>query len=440
MINLMIVAGDRTEQLSKFMEERGTFAVSYSYESLGLNLGQIKDSIITADQLLYLYQEDIIDIRVDMQILKELLMKNGFFTVKEIIFVVPDCKSAKKAISYFNSVMESSDFTKYSIKEVSDKPSFNDIYDSIIGISKHQSFNNSYNNVYRVERGVESKVSYEDKNDINLIVEPFSYDRLKAFDAAKQTAIHTESGVLHQDDFIEDLPKFDSPELGQLNVESVLTETESFIVTGLEKSGISTWSVALAESTIKTGKPVTIIDFTENRDIKSLLEQQGLAYNEVNMLNMLKLYNPKTGVVNVCTIHNMKEDSVKLEFLQNLYSLSKLEKGYIFIAMNYGLMNCITSILCNDLTRTFFCVNCIESDILRIQNDLAEYAKEHRTTLILNNRVILIEGMSTMSAEDIKRILPFNLPVVRAIDFNSLEMDITLFNALIDGKENNNNG
>lgn len=431
MINLMIVAGDKTESLAKFMEERGTFSVNYAYESLGLNLGQIKDSIIIADQLLYLYQEDIIDIRVDMQVLKDLLMKNGFFTVKEIVFVVPECSSAKKAISYFNTVMQSSGFTKYNIREVAEKPSFNDIYDSIVGISQVQDFPNTYNNVYRVERGVESKVAYEEQDDLELIVEPFNYDNVKAYEAAKLTAVRTESGVIHFDENADRIEKFDSPVLGSLDVKSVLSETESYLVTGLAKSGISTWTAALAVSTMRTGRPVTIIDFTDNRDIKVLLEQQGIPFNELTMLNMTKLYHPKTGVINICTVRNAKENSVKREFLQNLYNANKMEKGYVFIAVNNRLCVDVTNILCNDLTRTFFCMNAIESDVLSVQNDLANYAEKKQVTLILNDRIRMMEGSTLLDAQHVKKLLPFEIPVVQPINFESLDIDNSLFNALI---------
>ena len=431
MINLMIVAGDKTESLAKFMEERGTFSVSYAYESLGLNLGQIKDSIIIADQLLYLYQEGIIDIRVDMQVLKDLLTKNGFFTVKEIVFVVPECTSAKKAISYFNTVMQSSGFTKYNIREVVEKPSFNDIYDSIVGVSQAQDFHNTYSNVYRVERGVESKVAYEEQDDLELKVEPFNYDSLKAHEAAKLTAIRTESGVVHYDEHSNTIEKFDNPILGALDIKSVLSETESFLVTGLAKSGISTWTAALAISTMRTGKPVTIIDFTDNRDIKVLLEQQGIPYNEVSMLSMTKLYNPKTGVINICTVRNSRENSVKREFLQNLYNSNKMEKGYVFIAVNNRLCIDVTNILCSDLTQTFFCMNPIESDVLSLQNDLAEYAEKKDITLILNDRIKMMEGSYLLDAQQVKKLLPFDIPVVQPITFESLDIDNSLFNALI---------
>lgn len=431
MINLMIVAGDRTEQLKRFMEEKGTFSVPFAYESFGLNMSKIKDSIITADQLLYLYAEEMIDIRIDMQLLKDLLIRNGFFTVKEIVFVVTDCKTKDKAIKYFSTVMESAKFTNFSIKQVGEKPSFNEIYESVIGVSNAQKFNNTYSNVYRVERGVESKVAYEDGDYIDMRVEPFSYDKVTNYEAAKLQAERTESGVVYQDTGKTDIEKFIDPELGQIHIERVLHDTKSFLISGLQKSGVSVWTTALATSIRNTGNPVTIIDFTDNRDIIPLLEQQGISYNAVSMLSMVKLYKPKTGVLNICTVHNDRENSVKREFLQNLYSSNKLEKGYILIATTHKFFEDVAAILGTDLTKTFFCMNPIESDVVSVQNELSIYTEKYKTVFILNNQCKLLGGMQTLTGEEVKELLPFDVPVVAPITFESLEMDETLYNLLI---------
>lgn len=431
MINLMIVAGDRTEQLKRFMEEKGTFSVPFSYESFGLNMSKIKDSIITADQLLYLYAEEMIDIRIDMQLLKDLLLRNGFFTVKEIVFVVTDCKTKEKAIKYFSAVMESANFTNFSIKQVGEKPSFNEIYESIIGVSNAQKFNNTYSNIYRVERGVESKIAYEDGDYIDMSVEPFSYDKVVSYENAKLQAERTESGVLYQDAADSDVEKFVEPNLGRLQINTIIHDTKSFLISGLQKSGISVWTVALATSIKTTGNPVTIIDFTINRDIIPLLEQQGISYNEVSMLSMVKLYKPKTGVLNVCTVHNDRENSVKREFLQNLYSSNKLEKGYILIAANHHFFEDVSAILGTDLTKTFFCMNPIESDVISVQNELSIYTERNNTVFILNNQCQLLGGMTTLSGQDVKELLPFDVPVVAPITFETLNMDDTLYNMLI---------
>lgn len=81
MINIMLVAGDKTDKLAKFFKMRNAFSVSMACESLSSNVAQIKDSIINVNTLLYFYQESSINIRTDMQILKELLSDNNFFTV-----------------------------------------------------------------------------------------------------------------------------------------------------------------------------------------------------------------------------------------------------------------------------------------------------------------------------------------------------------------------
>ena len=61
------------------MTERGTFEVPFYYESLSKNSNEIKNSIIKVDKMLYLYQPDVMSIRYDMGILKNLLAKSSFF-------------------------------------------------------------------------------------------------------------------------------------------------------------------------------------------------------------------------------------------------------------------------------------------------------------------------------------------------------------------------
>ena len=56
MINIMLVAGDKTDKLAKFFKMRNAFSVSMACESLSSNVAQIKDSIINVNTLLYFYQ------------------------------------------------------------------------------------------------------------------------------------------------------------------------------------------------------------------------------------------------------------------------------------------------------------------------------------------------------------------------------------------------
>ena len=147
MINIMLVAGDKTDKLAKFFKMRNAFSVSMACESLSSNVAQIKDSIINVNTLLYFYQESSINIRTDMQILKELLSDNNFFTVGEIIFIIAENENSDKAVNYFKAAMSESSFSKYTIKLLKGKPTFDLIYNTVLGVSKNTDFANSYNNI-----------------------------------------------------------------------------------------------------------------------------------------------------------------------------------------------------------------------------------------------------------------------------------------------------
>ena len=53
MINIMLIAGDKTEKLSEFLIQKGTFNLEYAFNSLSEDIHTIRDSIINVDKLVY---------------------------------------------------------------------------------------------------------------------------------------------------------------------------------------------------------------------------------------------------------------------------------------------------------------------------------------------------------------------------------------------------
>ncbi|MCM1172509.1 MAG: hypothetical protein NC393_10320 [Clostridium sp.] len=98
MINIMLIAGDKTEKLSEFLKQRGTFNIDYEFSSLMEDILEIKDSIISVDKLVYLLDEQTLNMRAEMKLLKELLTEDGFFTVREILFIITERDGTDKAV------------------------------------------------------------------------------------------------------------------------------------------------------------------------------------------------------------------------------------------------------------------------------------------------------------------------------------------------------
>ena len=198
MKSIMIIAGDKTEKLADFFTERGAFSVDYAYNSLSTNVVQIRDAIINVDKLLYVYQDGI-NIKADMQVLKESLSNGAFFTVKEMVFVTSDDEEAVVAKKYFNAVIESTGFSNYEIKTIAGRLTFAGIYDTVLGISVDANVKNTFKTVYRVERGDKAKKAFVPADDSNLLIEPFDDSNQLELEKRKTNIINTESGIPRKD-------------------------------------------------------------------------------------------------------------------------------------------------------------------------------------------------------------------------------------------------
>lgn len=431
MINLMLVAGERTSKLANFFKERGAFSVDFEYDSLAANEKNIKSSIVKVDKLLYVYQAGVIEIRDDMRVLSKLLSDNDFFSPGEIVFVVTDSPDAENAKRYFGSVMEDCKFQNYRVQNTGERPTFTEIYDSVLGVSHSENFKNSYRDVYRVERNKEASITFDPQDDRDLAVEPFNLDRIKDYKIAKENAKKTESGQLQRDNMLG-IRKFDAPSLGEIKFKSVLEGTRTFLITGLEKSGISVWTCALAVSTVVAGCPVTVIDFTDSGDIESTLSSRDIPTESVSMLEMSRVYTPASDVVNVCTIQNDREDQVKLEFLQHIYSGSRIGNGIIFIAAQMKDVPGIYALLHNELEQLFVCLSPEYKDVYKMQSFLGMYSEEIQIKVLLNRRLNLMEGFTYLEGTDVRKLLPFkHVGIVNPITFSGFDLDNEIYMALV---------
>lgn len=431
MINVMLVAGDNTPKLAEFLVQRGTFSLDFSYRSLTEEIMHVKDSIINVDKLIYLLDNQQINIRTEMQLLKELLTSEGFFTVREIIFIVTENTEADKAIRYFNAVMVDSNYTNFTVHKTKAKVSFSEIYDYVIGVSVAENYKNTFKDVYRVERNSDSTVAYMPADDVSLKVEPFSYDSVNMFEEAKANSKRTESGILHKDEAPDsNIEQFDNPNLGSLAVIGAKSQQEIIVVSGDKKTGVSTWAGAVAQSAVAAGKVVTLFDFTDNGDIANLLKANNLEFCYVRMLEMLRNYQQVEDAINLVVIHNEVELSVRVEFLQHLFIKRNTLSEVCVIALPENLLETVSQILHNEKAKLLYCINPIFSDIAVKHTLIEKCTKQLRTFLVLNTTCKLLPSMAYVSKGDILMLLPYAIQIIQAIDFSSLDLDSSLFISL----------
>ena len=148
MIKLMLVAGENSEKLAMFLEQRGTFSVEFWTPDLA-NVEELQNKIIKVDKMLYLYQTGNVSVNIksEMHTLQALIHSDGFFDPGEIVFIAKESDETDVALRYFKSVMQSCHYSKYNIQILKDELSFSAIYSSVLGTSRSRNFTNTYSNV-----------------------------------------------------------------------------------------------------------------------------------------------------------------------------------------------------------------------------------------------------------------------------------------------------
>ena len=310
MISLMIVAGSSSQSLATFLEQRGTFQADFVYNDLHSNAEELCNQIIKVDKLVYVYRIDDktgnaeTNIKNDMQTLRMLLQSGGFFNPAEILFLCGGGKQYTQAKRYFTTIMEECGVSNSAVRTIDKAASFSSVYDNLIGVTLTKDFNNTYRPLYRKERGSESVVGYNPKNDKDLRLEPFSYDNLKNWEDQKRLANSIEQAVPITDPDDIQLSKWMNPDFSGVESEDILQDGKLTIVTGAKRSGKSVWTAALASTAIAAGRRVCVWDLTKAQDLEELCELQGIELQSIEPTLAINLQ--KSNNDSLCSIYNPK--------------------------------------------------------------------------------------------------------------------------------------
>lgn len=421
MSKLLIIAGNNSKNLRDFMVERGTFEVPFYYESLSKSMNEIKHSIIKVDKMLYLYQPEAVSIRYDMSILKNLLANSSFFSPGEITYMVnASAEENTKAIEYFKSVMEDVGYTNYQIRRSERTMTYEDIYNQLLGVSESAKFKNKRKNVYRVEKSNESKEVFLPELNLDLMVEPFNYDSLKNFAKAKENARRTESGIEYTDS-MKPMKKFARPSFNAINFNSILHGNKTIVLSGLAKSGVTTWTCALATSAIDLGKSVLVLDYTNNQDVFETMVLNRIKCKQYGMIDLLQKCDIEKGVIGVCGLSNEKERKVRSEFLQNFFSRMDTF-DYVFVVTSIDYVESAVKIVGDMVSKLFLCTSVIRHDVELISGYVNQLVDKVQTMVILNNVVKVMDDSILLDNKTCKEIIANQCKVVSPITFEDLHL------------------
>ena len=304
MIKLMLVAGENSNSLAEFLQQRGTFVVDFLYRDLYSNSQELLNSVIRVDKLVYVYQSREMDnlggmfIRQEMQVLKSMYEDNKFFKASEVILLCSDDQGGNEIQEYFTVVMKDCEVEKYSIKVLDSIGSFSSIYQNLIGVSLTANFDNQYRNLYRRSKGDDARMAYDPVDSSQMMIEPFNYDNLNSFkerQALMQQIESSEQLIDSEDKRRETFNKLSMPQVAlEKNRKSV------FIVTGDQKAGKSYWATQIANSAVSQNKEsVLLLDFSKHQRVSKCIRENELIMTEVDPFDLLngKIANKDHGVV-----------------------------------------------------------------------------------------------------------------------------------------------
>lgn len=441
MIKLMIVAGEQTNELAKHLGSSGVFKVDFAYKNLYEYEEEIRNSIITVDKFLYVYQSTQMKSRLDMSILQNLITNDGFFKTKEIVFIQKESEDAIEASKYFQAVMsecklEAKETGKrfnivYSVNTVKGKLSFQEINSYLLGTTQIEDFHNTKSKFYRYEKGNPANKAYVPEKAGSYIIEPFQHESVYKYDKAKANALKIESGQKFESLDDKDIASYDNPIIGTLQNSGVLLKTHITLFMGDAKSGKSVWASALASSAIDADKCTLVLNFAKNRDIVFLLELSGSNFKEVSMFNLLSESELKQGVINVCTPSSDKEFEVIKDFLFSfLEKLDYSNLDEVFIVAEKEIIQYLCSTHKNKITNVFYFITPLKSNLEAARTKLIEIFYSFPLTIFLNKEVQLFGNIAYYNYKEVKSFLNFKTRIVDSIHFDDLNVDRDLYDSI----------
>lgn len=440
MIRLVIVAGAQTQKLAEHLEKSGAFSVTSAFNSLVRNQSVLKSSIIRADKMLFVFNENDLNIKEEMSVLQDIMVNGSFFSIKEILFVQKENAQSEKAQLYFETVMNEVnnvyrkqnrllDSITASAETVKDALTFQKISALLLGVSKDANFDNTISKMYRCEKGNTDKIAYVPKDTRNYKVEPFSFLNLQEYNKNIENQSKLDNGIPFED-ISKDRLELDNPYFGEIRISNLNRRKTVIMVTGADKSGKSVWTSALSKSLSAIKECVLILDFTKVHNLKAFLEINSVNFSMITAQELLLCKKPVSNIVLYENVFNKKD--ISLDFLQ-IFLTDLIEKSLystVFIVANEGWLTDLLESTDIQLSGILYCLNAGYEDAVAAKNELCEIAAKKQLKVILNS---FYEVKNKDELTSIKTVFAdTKLKIVAPVKFKNLNIDSQLAKILLE--------
>lgn len=435
MLKVMLVAGDVTDDLSVYFNERGTLRVERKYKNLSGNYEDINGKIIDVDKLVYVYSDKgNMNIKKDMGTLKKLLKEanegTSFFNVKEISFFLQKNEHSDQVLKFFNSAMKEVDYTNISIYDSEQALTFIEVYNHLLGTSENNKITNKHMRVVRKPKGSQVRNVYDPKKT-NVSIEPFKYDHLDNYEKAKENASKLGLEVTYHDEDTS-ITKFDNPYLGSLELENIFGRRNVYITSGLPRTGVSTNTAVFSISSVLANKSVTIINTTQNNDTQEYLKEMQIKFTKFSMKKFVLTETLEhKNLLNIITLpHNIND--VRKEALGFILSnSSRITSDIILIETDKDLLDYILDICKFRICRILFSCETLEKDINNIFSYINNISNEYDIVLILTELLKEMKHCRRLKPDKIRERFNGEVKIMPPVRYDEFEMDTLYYERLI---------
>lgn len=390
MLSILLTAGSDTNNLASFIERQNAIKIDRKFDSLSQSDNVLKKDMINVDKLVYVLKEGM-EYRADMGCLQRNLKSNDFFTVREILFVCCDAYDNSDALRFFNEVMKSTNFDRYRVLEVKEL-SFAEIYSSIIGIKDSNRFvPNKKKNIYRKEKNSISEHAYVeddevlDPDEMFNLMEPQSVEEITNNLTLKGIIAQGDNGIFLEDNHEEIETKLDNVIIPRIDIMPP-KHKDVVIITGERKSGVSTLSHLLINSSLDGDIHSLLLDATDTNDSEFIASS---LYDFVNVINFKDIIKYSTlNIVLGCNIINLKGKELiskfdRLRFIMN--NSHKFTVQVLFIECRLDDVRDIINIVGDRLHSVVYCSNCEVRDLEHLADNIVPLIDVKTLVMLANN-------------------------------------------------------
>lgn len=383
-----ILVSASCEKLKDFINKNsgGSVDIIECMESVYPNKNTLANKLIRANKFIYVISEES-NINKDLETISSLLDVPAFFKVEEFYIIGINNESNINACNLFKIILKEKGIDEPFISLFDNTPTYGDVYNSFMGVVKDEDvLSNIKKKVYlstRLEgdskRGY-APIEYNKRLEIDIP------DNVIRYNKVKQSAINSETKRPITDSDPKKLPKIDVS-VSELSLKSLESNKLITIVTGREKSGVSTYAFEIVKSMKKDMQYINLIDLSSGYG-SSLMCRYKLkkeTYSQIKNKDLFTgtVYSSKG--VNILTIPNASSKNSKTGFIKYILSVpNRLPCSKVVIDCPLDLLFDVLDICGTSIENIIICANNTKSELdknLNIYKDLLNRNKKFKVCL-----------------------------------------------------------